>query len=128
MNDHDQTIDALRQGGVIDITTVGRRSGQPRRIEIVFFNVGGRVYITGLPGRRAWMANLGADPHLIFHLKHGLSADLAATARIISDESERRRVLEVALVSWKREHQLEAFVADAPVIEVLFDDGSLPGA
>lgn len=27
---------ALMRGGVIDITTVGRRSGRPRRIEIVF--------------------------------------------------------------------------------------------
>ncbi len=30
---------ALEPGGVIDITTTGRRSGRPRRIEIVFHNI-----------------------------------------------------------------------------------------
>jgi hypothetical protein len=35
--------DALARDRTIDITTVGRRSGKPRRIEIWFHNVGGRV-------------------------------------------------------------------------------------
>jgi hypothetical protein len=37
---------ALEQGGVIDITTRGRHTGQPRRIEIRFHNIEGQVYIT----------------------------------------------------------------------------------
>ena len=40
---------ALSHGQVIDITTTGRRTGQPRRIEIVFHNIDGRIYITGMP-------------------------------------------------------------------------------
>ncbi len=47
----DQPIrDALARGGVIDITTTGRKTSQPHRIEIVFHNVGGRLYISGMPG------------------------------------------------------------------------------
>ena len=42
---------ALVTDQVIDITTTGRRSGQPRRIEIWFHNLDGRLYITGTPGR-----------------------------------------------------------------------------
>jgi hypothetical protein len=76
MTDHDTIAAALRRGGIIDITTLGRQSGRPRRIEIVFFNFDGRVYISGMPGRRAWMANLAADPRLTFHLKKGVVADL----------------------------------------------------
>ena len=126
MTDSDRIAAALREGGIIDITTTGRRSGQPRRIEIAFFAVDGRVYITGLPGTRGWVANLQADPHLTFHLKQGLTADLAATARQVTDESERRAVLRVALQAWRREGQLEAFMAGSPLVEVVFEDESLP--
>ena len=40
---------ALGRGHVIDITTTGRKSGRPRRIEIVFHNIDGRIYISGTP-------------------------------------------------------------------------------
>jgi deazaflavin-dependent oxidoreductase (nitroreductase family) len=128
MSDRADVSAALDQGGIIDITTTGRRSGRPRRIEIVFFNVDGRVYITGTPGRRAWLANLAADPRLTFHLKRGVAADLPATARIVSDEAERRSVARAACKAWNRPGQVEAFVAGSPVIEVVFHDRSLPGA
>ena len=85
---------ALSHGQTIDITTTGRRSGLPRRIEIVFHNFDGRIYISGLPSRRkrAWLANLEADPHMTLHLKgRRVTADLPATARVISDQAERRR-------------------------------------
>lgn len=45
---------ALGRGRLADITTTGRRSGLPRRIEIWFHVLDGRVYITGLPRRRDW--------------------------------------------------------------------------
>ena len=122
MTDDDRIAAALSQGGIIDITTTGRSSGQARRIEIVFFNVDGRVYITGTPGSRAWLANLKADPGLTFHLKRGLTADLPATARIVGDEAERRAVAEAACRAWNRPDQVEAFVAGSPVIEVVFSD------
>jgi hypothetical protein len=37
----------LRRGGIIDLTTTGRRTGEPRRIEIVFHDIDGRMIITG---------------------------------------------------------------------------------
>ena len=119
---------ALRRGGVIDITTTGRRSGEPRRIEIVFFHVDGRVYITGFPGTRSWVANLKAEPRFTFHLKKDIVADLPATARQVTEPVEREAVLEVALRTWRREHQLEEFVSGAPLIEVVFDDETLLAA
>ena len=82
---------ALRRGHTIDITTTGRRTGQPRRIEIVFHNIDGRIFITGSPSRRTrgWIHNLEADSHLTFHLKRTVRADLPATARVITDPAER---------------------------------------
>lgn len=115
---------ALAQGQVIDITTTGRRTGEPRRIEIVFHNIGGRIYITGMPRpdrRRSWLANLEADPQLTFHLKRSVAADLPATARIVAGEAERRAVLAEVAKVW-RGQDVEAMVRYSPLIEVVFDD------
>ncbi len=111
---------ALDRGGVIDITTTGRRSGEPRRIEIVLHNIDGRIVISGMPRRdrtRAWIRNLEADPRLTVHLKRGLSADLPATARIVTDEEERRALLVHVARSWNRT-DVEEMVAWSPLIEV----------
>ena len=118
----DQPIrDALDRGGRIDITTKGRKTGEPHRIEIVFHNVGGRLYISGMPGfKRSYIANLAADPHFTFHLKDGVSADLAATARIITDEAERRAVLIPIAHSWKRD-DVDVMVESSPLFEVTID-------
>ena len=104
---------------MIDITTTGRRTGKPRRIEIVFHNIGGRIYISGIPRRekRDWLMNLEARPDLIFHLKGRVKADLVAQARVITDEAERREVLPHVARTWKR-NDLEAMVRYSPLIEV----------
>jgi deazaflavin-dependent oxidoreductase (nitroreductase family) len=117
-----EAIDAaLSRGHTIDITTTGRRSGRPRRIEIVFHNIGGRVYISGIPARnkRDWLLNLEANPDFTFHLKGRLKADLPATARVITDETERRRVLPDVARKWGRD-DLEQMVRYSPLIEVTF--------
>jgi hypothetical protein len=119
---------ALAQGGTIDITTQGRRSGQARRVEIVFFNFGGRLYISGMPGRRGWYANLLHDPSFTFHLKGGVAADLPARAIPITDEQTRGSLLARITRMWRREAQLEVFVADSPLIEVVLDDATLLAA
>lgn len=111
---------ALDRGGIVDITTTGRRSGQSRRIEIVFHNVGGRLVISGMPRRertRAWIHNLEADPRLTLHLKQDVTADLPATARIVNDEGERRDLLVHVARNWNRT-DVDAMVAWSPLIEV----------
>lgn len=83
------------QRRTVDITTTGRRSGKPRRIEIWFYRFDGSIYLSGRPGSRTrdWLANLIAEPRFTFHLKHGVVADLSAVATVITDRHERRRVL-----------------------------------
>ena len=113
---------ALSQGGTIDITTFGRTSGKPRRLEIVFHNIDGKIYISGIPSptRRSWLANLDANPSFTFHLKRSIKADLPSKARIITDEAERRTVLAPIARFWKR-NDLERMVLQSPLIEVTFD-------
>jgi deazaflavin-dependent oxidoreductase (nitroreductase family) len=120
----DQVRRALRRGHTIDITTTGRRTGLPRRIEIVFHNFDGRIYITGSPSRRtrAWLHNLQADPHFTFHLKRTVRADLPATARIITEAAERRDVFREVVTVWTNQ-DVETMTRYSPLIEVTFEDG-----
>jgi deazaflavin-dependent oxidoreductase (nitroreductase family) len=114
---------ALSRGGTIDITTTGRQSGLPRRLEIVFHRIDGRMWISGMPSprKRAWIANLEADPHLTVHLKGPVAvADLPATARVVVDETERRHVLDRVARAWRRT-DVDRMVAESPLIEVTID-------
>jgi deazaflavin-dependent oxidoreductase (nitroreductase family) len=120
-----EEIDAALQGmHTVDITTTGRKSGKPRTLEIVFHNVGGRIYISGIPSpnRRSWIANLDANPKMTFHLKGKVQADLPATARVIQDEAERREILPHIARNWGRK-DLETMVKQSPLIEVIIDLG-----
>lgn len=121
----DQIRESLAAGHVIDITTTGRRTGESRRIEIVFHNMDGRLIITGMPRadrKRAWLANLEADPNLTFHLKDAVKADLPARARVITDATERRTIAEwVSANAWKGQ-DVEAMTAYSPMIEVTILD------
>ena len=117
----------------IDITTVGARSGTPRRIEIWFHRVGGRWYLTGTPGHRSWYANVRANPRFIVHLKHGVTADLPATALPV-DEATRRRVITAVLDLQNRpeyaarvsqRQNFDDWFARSPLVEIVFDDEQL---
>ena len=124
----DDTIRAaLDRGHTIDITTTGRHTGKPRRIEIVFHNLDGRIVISGMPRRghtRAWIYNLEADPRITLHFKGPLAqADVDGTARIVDDPVERRVVLERVAQAWRRT-DLDQMVAHSPLIEVTIDDGT----
>jgi deazaflavin-dependent oxidoreductase (nitroreductase family) len=123
----DNVKQALERDRTIDITTTGRQSGRPRRLEIWFHNLDGRIYITGLPGRRDWYANIVANPEFTFHLKQTVQADLPGRARPIVDEQERRDVLERILERLDRADQLERWVQGAPLVEVELDGTSDSG-
>ena len=113
----------LERGGLIDITTQGRQSGAPRRIEITIHQLDGRLWISGMPhpSRRSWIANLDADPRLTVHVKRGGQlADLPATARIVDDPQERRAVLEQIARAWRRT-DVDRMVEQSPLIEVVLD-------
>jgi deazaflavin-dependent oxidoreductase (nitroreductase family) len=113
----------LEDDPTVDITTTGRRSGLPRRIEIWMLDVDGRFFITGTPGRRDWLANLDADPDLTVHLKRHGHVDLHARATRVTDESTRRAVLDHLSATWYRNQRpIDVLVDTSPMVEVVFDD------
>ena len=110
---------ALENDRTIDITTTGRTSGEPRRIEIWRYRYDGRIFLSGSPGTRDWYANLVVHPEFTYHLKGSAQADLPAVARPITDEAERREVIEGILDDLGRgSANLQEWVASSPLAEV----------
>jgi deazaflavin-dependent oxidoreductase (nitroreductase family) len=110
--------EALERDRTIDITTTGRKTGQPRRKEIWFHNLDGRLFITGTPGRRDWYANMLANPNFTFHLKRSVQADLPARARPVLDQASRRDIIARINQHLGRSRDLDAWVAGSPLVEV----------
>lgn len=114
----ERTVDALHHSQVIDLTTTGRRSGTPRRIEIFLHDRDGRLFITGIPRAdrtRDWIHNITADPQVVVHLKKSTTADIPATARVVTDEAERRPLIEAAARTWGRT-DIEEMMRHSPLI------------
>jgi deazaflavin-dependent oxidoreductase (nitroreductase family) len=112
---------SLSRGGLVEITTTGRKTGRPRRITIVAHGIDGRIYLSGRPGRRDWYANLVATPELTLHLRDdSMTVDLPARARPITDPAERRQILEPIAAAWRIGPGL--MVASSPLVELLFDE------
>jgi hypothetical protein len=104
----------------IELTTIGRRSGVPARIEIWWYHIDGRFIITGTPGPRDWYANVLDQPAVTIHSPLG---DMAGRATPVVDRSLRQRVLSHGDLSWyQSQAELEALIATAPMIEITFDD------
>lgn len=115
----------------VDITTIGRRSGRPRRIEIWFYRADGGIYLSSMPAKRGWYANLRANPAFTFHLKNSVVADLPATARPVTDEAERRRIFAQFVDDLNQPSnpgriaqptRVEDWMAGSPLLEVSFDE------
>ncbi len=113
------TIEQLAAVRTIDITTIGRQTGQAARIEIWWFRVDDRFIITGTPGRRDWFANVVADPRIVVHVSFG---DFPGTAVPVTDRERRQRVITDPELSWyQSKAELEALIETAPMIEITLD-------
>ncbi|MEX2431276.1 MAG: nitroreductase/quinone reductase family protein [Dehalococcoidia bacterium] len=120
---NDDVRKALLAGGVCDITTTGRKSGEARRIEIRLHHIDGKLYLSGQPGRRSWYANLLADPAFTIHLKRDVMADVPARAVPVQDPTERRQVFVKMLDNVGRPEQLEDRMTKSPLVQLVVDLG-----
>jgi hypothetical protein len=111
---------ALANDQTIDITTIGRSSALPRRIETWFYRLDDQIYLTGSPGRRDWYANLLANPGFTFHLKQSIAADLPAHATPITDPEQKRAILARILSDLGEAENLEAWLEGSPLMAVRF--------
>jgi deazaflavin-dependent oxidoreductase (nitroreductase family) len=71
---------------VLYLTTVGRKSGLPRQIEIWFVTHGGRYYLFAEHFRRAqWVQNIECNPRVQVRLG---GIERQATARILDETAD----------------------------------------
>ncbi len=96
----------LPRTGTCEVSTVGHRSGEWRRVEIWYVVVDGEIVLTGTPGARHWLANLRARPTAVLHLRRP-DRDVEVTATELTEREQRRRVVEEA---WR----LQPWYADQP--------------
>jgi deazaflavin-dependent oxidoreductase (nitroreductase family) len=114
----DEARQALDRQRTVEITTTGRRSAQPRRIETWRYRAAGRYWLTGSPGSRDWYANVVANPRFTLHLKN---LDLPVRGRAVTDPDERARVLGEIVPTLDWADSLESWLAGSPLVEIEFD-------
>ncbi|MEM7029334.1 MAG: nitroreductase/quinone reductase family protein [Chloroflexota bacterium] len=130
---NDQFRRALLTDRLIDIITTGAKTGQPRKTEIWFTNIGGRIIICGTPGGkgsngppepRDWLANLKANPEFLFCLKESVTMQIPARAVPIDDQKDRRRLMTAPETKWYREQvdSVEDLIKGSPIVEIFFED------
>lgn len=120
------TREELTSTRTIQLTTYGRKTGLPRRIEIWWFHVDGRFIITGTPGRRDWLANVRSDSRIVIGVN---GTDIEATAREVEEPEFRELVFSRQETRWyATQSELRRLIESAPMIEVLLGDLTRPSA
>lgn len=114
----DEARRALDRQRTVEITTIGRRSGRPRRIETWRYRAADRYWLTGSPGSRDWYANVLAHPGFTLHLD-GL--DLQVRGRPVTDADERARVFGEIVPGLGWAGSLESWIAGSPLVEIELD-------
>ena len=115
-------LKALEQDKLVDFTTTGRKSGEPRRLEIRHHVFDGKVYIAGLRGVKGWYANLASDPDFTLHVKQSMQIDVPAKARLVTDDAERRKLFPLVIESYASDEltmeHIDEYIETGHIIEV----------
>lgn len=95
---------ALETSFAIRVTHRGRRSGLPRVLETTYYWDGvGKVYLSGYPGKRDWVANMGAYPEVtVYTVERGRWFAASATARVLRSREERTPYVMAYVRHWLR--------------------------
>ena len=109
---------AIETDRLVDITTIGRKTGNARRKEVRLRQLDGQLYLSNNPGTRDWAANLFANPEFTYHLKESVQRDLRARASIVRDPAEKRALLERILEKENALDQVDARVAGSHLFRV----------
>jgi hypothetical protein len=110
----------------------------PRKTEIWYTNIGGRIIICGTPdaegnkgprSRRDWLANLIANPDFLFCLIESLNLQLPARAVPVIDPEDRKHLMSTPETKWYRDQvdSVEELIESSPIVEVFFKDFDLLG-
>ena len=100
------------------LTTTGRSSGKPHRIEIWFVILDETLYvISGGQRRSDWVKNLMADPHLTYEVGAERGRGAACFLDNSPDHPARERLAE-RYQGWKPGEPLTRWAAEGLLVEI----------
>jgi len=94
------SLESVKDSRVLYLTTVGRRTGLPREIEIWFTERSGRYYVIAEYDTSQWVQNVRASADV--RVRVG-SSSLPARARILSEEQDPEVLRAVQQLSREKE-------------------------
>jgi deazaflavin-dependent oxidoreductase (nitroreductase family) len=93
-------IETLRHENVLYVTTIGRKTGEPRTIEIWFVIYQRRIYLLAEHGLKAqWVRNIQANSEVTMRIA---LKRFRARGRILDDARDRRDWQAVAALSRRK--------------------------
>jgi deazaflavin-dependent oxidoreductase (nitroreductase family) len=91
------SLETVADKQVLYLTTIGRRTGLPRQIEIWFVVCGEHFYLFAETGEAAnWVKNIGRNPQVTVGIGEWRTA---AMARVLDREIDRKLWDEVAAIA-----------------------------
>jgi deazaflavin-dependent oxidoreductase (nitroreductase family) len=97
---HAHEFDTLPHGNVLYLTTVGRKTGKPRTIEIWFVISQRRIYLLAERGLKAhWVRNIQANPEVTLQIDQ---RRFKARGYILDDARDRQEWQVVADLSRRK--------------------------
>jgi deazaflavin-dependent oxidoreductase (nitroreductase family) len=105
------------------LTTTGRKSGKPHRIEIWFAIENGRMFMLSGGGDRAdWVKNIRRDAKVRVQVGSQSTAARARVARAGAEDQHARELLDAKYMRWKQGKKLSSWARGATPIVI-----ELPG-
>ena len=91
------SIQDIADEQVLYLTTIGRRTGLPRDVEIWFVVYRDRFYLFAETGEAAgWVTNLRQNPEVLVRIGE---REIGATARVLDRETDRKLWDQVAAIA-----------------------------
>jgi deazaflavin-dependent oxidoreductase (nitroreductase family) len=99
------------------LTTTGRRTGAPHRIEICYRQIGDVIwFLAGGGSSSDWVKNVLADPHVTIEIGHEL---LTGTAFVDDqDAADARRALAARYQGWREGQALSGWATGSLAVGV----------
>lgn len=99
------------------VTTTGRVSGRPHRIEIWFAYDGGRLYLMSGGGDRSdWVRNLRRNPHVTLEVGDFTGPAIATILDDAGEDSPIRRLVAGKYQGWREGRPLSEWARTALVV------------
>ena len=101
------------------LTTTGRRSGRPHRIEIWFAIENGVLYMLSGGGESAdWVQNIRKDRDIRIQVGSRTAAAKARIVRAARDDQRARELLDAKYMGWKAGKKLSSWARGATPVAV----------